>query len=158
MAVKSKISLLDLGRMDVDDGWFIRGCTSALQSNPNPAFERRRVAVVAAVVEHPQAGPILFDTGCAQNAQEEWPTPAWEAFPRNVYGEEHQLDRALEAAGDGIDDIRAVVMGHLHLDHAAAWRNSRARTPPSTLTSWRSSSTTTPWPPRRTSARTCPGT
>jgi hypothetical protein len=64
VVAKSKISLLDLGRMDVDDGWFIRGCTSALQSNPHPAFERRRVAVVAAVVEHPQAGPILFDTGC----------------------------------------------------------------------------------------------
>ena len=85
MAAKSKISLLDLGRLDVDDGWFIRGCTSALQSNPHPAFERRRVAVVAAVVEHPQAGPILFDTGCAQNADTEWPEPAWEAFPRNVY-------------------------------------------------------------------------
>jgi glyoxylase-like metal-dependent hydrolase (beta-lactamase superfamily II) len=118
VAAKSKISLLDLGRLDVDDGWFIRGCTSALQSNPHPAFERRRVAVVAAVVEHPQAGPILFDTGCAENADEEWPAPAWDAFPRTVYRDEHCLDRALEAAGYGIDDIRAVVMGHLHLDHA----------------------------------------
>ena len=68
MAAKSKISLLDLGRMDVDDGFFIRGATAAVQSNPHPAYERRRVAVVAAVIEHPQAGPILFETGCAQNA------------------------------------------------------------------------------------------
>ena len=118
MAAKSKISLLDLGRMDVDDGFFIRGATAAVQSNPHPAFERRRIAVVAAVVEHPRAGPILFDTGCAQNAREDWPEPAWEAFPRNVYNDEHHLDNALAAVGYGIEDIRAVVMGHLHLDHA----------------------------------------
>jgi glyoxylase-like metal-dependent hydrolase (beta-lactamase superfamily II) len=118
MAAKSKLSLLDLGRMDVDDGFFIRGATAALQSSPHPAFERRRIAVVAAVVEHPQAGPILFDTGCAQNAKEDWPEPAWEAFPRNVYGDEQHLDSALAAAGYGIEDIRAIVMGHLHLDHA----------------------------------------
>src|SRR5499433_3368223 len=77
MAGKCKISPLDLGRMDVDDGFFIRGSTAALQSNAHPSFERRRIAVVAAVIEHPKAGPILFDTGCAQNAQDEWPPPAW---------------------------------------------------------------------------------
>ena len=69
MAAKSKISLLDLGRMDVDDGFFIRGSTAAVESNPHPSFERRRIAVVAAVIEHPQAGPILFDTGCVENAR-----------------------------------------------------------------------------------------
>lgn len=118
MAAKSKISPLDLGRMDVDDGFFIRGSTAALQSKPQPAFERRRIAVVAAVVEHPKAGPILFDTGCAHNAEQEWPPPAWDAFPRNVYNDEHQLENALAAVGYGIGDIRAIVMGHLHLDHA----------------------------------------
>src|SRR6266705_4939302 len=99
MAAKSKISLLDLGRLDVDDGFFIRGATAAVQSNPQPSYERRRVAVVAAVIEHPQAGPILFDTGAAQNAEQAWPAPAWEAFPRNVYDDEHHLDTALAAAG-----------------------------------------------------------
>src|SRR5437773_12244056 len=97
MAAKSKISLLDLGRMDVDDGFFIRGATAAVQSNPHPAYERRRIAVVAAVIEHPQAGPILFDTGCAQNAEQSLPAPAWAAFPRNVYHDEHPLDNALAA-------------------------------------------------------------
>jgi hypothetical protein len=37
--------------------------------------------------------------------------PAWQAFPINVYEEEHHLDVALEVAGHGIDDITAVVMG-----------------------------------------------
>lgn len=118
MAAKSKISVLDLGRMDVDDGFFIRGATAAVESNPSPQVERRRVAVVAAVIEHPQAGPVLFETGCAHHAKEDWPEPAWDAFPRRVYNDEHHLDNALAAAGYGMGDIRAVVMGHLHLDHA----------------------------------------
>ena len=45
MAANCKLSLLDLGRMDVDDGFFIRGATAAVQSDPHPSYERRRVAV-----------------------------------------------------------------------------------------------------------------
>ncbi|MCU1628664.1 MAG: Metallo-beta-lactamase superfamily protein [Pseudonocardia sp.] len=126
----TKLSLLDLGRIDTDDGFFIRGCNAAVQSEPHPHYERRRVAVIAAVIEHPQAGPILFETGCAQNAEEDWPAPAWEAFPVNVYEEEHHLDKALEAAGYGIDDIQAVVMGHLHLDHAGGLEHFKGKNIP----------------------------
>jgi glyoxylase-like metal-dependent hydrolase (beta-lactamase superfamily II) len=123
----TRMSLLDLGRIDTDDGFFIRGCNAAVQSAPVPRYERRRVAVIVAVIEHPQAGPILFETGCAQNAKEEWPASAWDAFPVNVYEEKHHLDKALEAAGYGVDDIRAVVMGHLHLDHAGGLEHFRGK-------------------------------
>ena len=126
----TKLSLLDLGRMDVDDGFFIRGCNAAVVSDPYPKYERRHISVVASVIEHPTAGPILFETGCAQHAKDEWPAPAWEAFPLNVYEEEHHLDKALEAAGYGIDEIRAVVMGHLHLDHAGGLEHFRGTNVP----------------------------
>src|SRR3954452_5923094 len=125
-----KLSLLDLGRIDTDDGFFMRGCNAAVQSNPNPQYERRRVAVIAAVIEHPKHGPILFETGCAQNAKEEWPAPAYDAFPLNVYEERHHLDKALEAAGYGIDDINAIVIGHLHLDHAGGLEHFRGKNIP----------------------------
>jgi hypothetical protein len=95
MADKCKISLLDLGRLDVDDGFFIRGATAAVPSNPHPAHDRRRVAVVAAVVEHPQAGPVLFDTGSAQNASQDWPEPVRDAFPRTVYSDATGTERAV---------------------------------------------------------------
>jgi glyoxylase-like metal-dependent hydrolase (beta-lactamase superfamily II) len=114
----TKLHLLDLGRLTVDDGFFIRGNGCATFSDPSPAANARQVAALAAVIEHPVAGPILFDTGCAQNAATEWPKPAFEAFPVTRYDESHHLDKALEAAGYGIDDIQAVVMSHLHLDHA----------------------------------------
>jgi glyoxylase-like metal-dependent hydrolase (beta-lactamase superfamily II) len=130
MSAKSKISLLDLGRIDTDDGFFIRGCNAAVQSAPRPQYERRRVAVIAAVIEHPVAGPILWETGCAENARDEWPAPAWDAFPINVYEEEHHLDVALAEAGYGIDDIRSVVIGHLHLDHAGGLEKFRGKATP----------------------------
>jgi glyoxylase-like metal-dependent hydrolase (beta-lactamase superfamily II) len=104
------------------------------------------------------ARAVTFDTGAAQNAREDWPAPAWDAFPRNVYGEEHHLDNALAAVGYGIGDIRAVVMGQLHLDQAGGLEKFAGRDVPSTPTSWKSSSIITPWPPGKISAPTCRGT
>jgi glyoxylase-like metal-dependent hydrolase (beta-lactamase superfamily II) len=120
-----KVSLLDLGRMDVDDGFFIRGHNAAARSNPHPRYDRRHIAIVAAVIEHPAVGPILFDTGCRQHAKDEWPDQVWDLFPLAPYGEEHHLDSALEAAGYGVDEIKAVVISHLHLDHAGGLEHFR---------------------------------
>lgn len=114
----NKLSLLDLGRFDADEGFLVRGANAATESDPHPRRERRRTAAIATVIEVPSVGPVLFETGCAQNAKEDWPEPARELFPLNVYEERHHLDAALGAAGYDIKDIRAVVMGHLHLDHA----------------------------------------
>jgi glyoxylase-like metal-dependent hydrolase (beta-lactamase superfamily II) len=125
-----KFSLLDLGRMAVDDGYFIRGCNAAATSNPHPHYDRRNVAILAVVVEHPEVGPILFDAGCQQRAEEEWPERAWDLFPMTRYEEEHHLDRALEAAGYGIDEIKAVVISHLHLDHAGGLEHFRGTNVP----------------------------
>lgn len=123
----TKLHLLDLGRLTVDDGFFIRGNGCATFSEPHPGANAREVAAMAAVVEHPVAGPILFDTGCAQNAATEWPKAAFEAFPVTTYDERHHLDNALAAAGFAIDDIRAVVMSHLHLDHAGGLEHFAGR-------------------------------
>jgi glyoxylase-like metal-dependent hydrolase (beta-lactamase superfamily II) len=112
------LQLLDLGRLTVDTGFFIRGAGCATHSVPAPGADVREVAAIAAVIEHPTAGPILFDTGCARNAAAEWPPPAFEAFPVTSYDESHHLDKALQAAGYDVSDIQAVIMSHLHLDHA----------------------------------------
>lgn len=125
MSHKNKVSFLDLGRMDSDNGFFIRGACAALESNPQPHYARRRIAVVASVIEVHGLGPVLFDTGCPENARELWPEAAWDAFPLNVYAPEHHLDAAVAKAGYGIADIKAVVMGHLHLDHVSGLEHFR---------------------------------
>ena len=147
-----KLSLLDLGRMEVDDGFFIRGRNAAATSDPHPRYDRRQFAIMAAVIEHPAVGPILFDSGCRQHAKDEWPEQAWDLFPMSRYEEEHHLDRALGAAGYGVDEIKAVVISHLHLDHAGGLEHFRGTDVPIYAHKLEIKSTTTPLPPERTSA------
>jgi glyoxylase-like metal-dependent hydrolase (beta-lactamase superfamily II) len=125
-----KLHLLDLGGLDYDEGWPLAAGGVSTASAPEPPAARRHIAMIAAVIEHPQAGPILFDTGAAPDWRELWPPPVQEAFAISRYEAEHHLDAALEAAGFGLDDIRAIVMSHLHLDHAGGLELFRGRDVP----------------------------
>ena len=122
-----KLHLLDLGFLEYDEGWPLAAARVSTRSDPAPASPRREVAIIAALIEHPKAGPILFDTGAATGFRELWPPIVQELFAITTYEREHQLDAALEATGFGIDDISAVVMSHLHLDHAGGLELFRGR-------------------------------
>lgn len=110
----NKLSVLDLGRMKADVGFVLRGGGVALAHDPYARVELRETAIIASVIEVPSFGPILFETGISEN----WPPDAQAVFPLTSYEERHHLDTAIAAAGYDIADIRAIVMGHLHLDHA----------------------------------------
>jgi len=113
-----KVRFLDLGAIEYDEGWALLGAGVSTPGDPNPPSPRRTVAVIATLIEHPVAGPILFDTGVAPNFQELWPPPVQQAFAITHFGDENRLDAAIGAAGYGLGDIRAIVLSHLHLDHA----------------------------------------
>lgn len=49
---------------------------------------------------------------------QKWGAPLTDVFPRVQYDEEHKLPNAIKAAGYDIKDVKGVVFGHLHLDHA----------------------------------------
>lgn len=51
MVATSKVSLLDLSRIDSDDSFSVRGAGAAVRSSPTPTptIERRRVAAAAVV-------------------------------------------------------------------------------------------------------------
>ena len=125
-----KFRLLDLGRLEYDEGWPILAGGVSTASNPSPAVARRRVAIISSLIEHPKIGPILFDTGAAPGFKELWPPIVQELFAITVYEPEHHLDAALEAAGYGLDDIKAIVLSHLHLDHAGGLELFRGRDVP----------------------------
>lgn len=102
--------------------------------------KRRELILLSALIEHPTEGLILFETGCAEDVEtvrlsifypiatyylsththtiQKWGAPATDVFPRTVYREEHKLPAAIKATGNDIKDVKAVVFGHLHLDHA----------------------------------------
>lgn len=52
------------------------------------------------------------------NTSQKWPAPITDVFPRTEYSETQKLPAAIKATGNDIKDVQAVVMGHLHLDHA----------------------------------------
>jgi glyoxylase-like metal-dependent hydrolase (beta-lactamase superfamily II) len=119
-----KLQLLDLGRLEYDEGFPLAGGGVSTASNPSPPVPRRTVALIASLIEHPKVGPVLFDTGAPPNYEELWPPIVQELFHIT---EHHDLDAGLSAAGFGLDDIQAIVLSHLHLDHAGGLELFRGR-------------------------------
>jgi glyoxylase-like metal-dependent hydrolase (beta-lactamase superfamily II) len=70
------------------------------------------------LIEHPTEGLILFETGGGKDYPEVWGAPLNDIFARVDYSEDHELDAQIKKTGHDIKDVKAVIMGHLHLDHA----------------------------------------
>lgn len=79
-----------------------------------------------ALIHHPQAGYILFDTGYADHY-----FAATQQFPQRLYRlalpislpDDEQLTRQLQALGIHTDDIGRVIVSHYHGDHVAGLRD-----------------------------------
>lgn len=114
------------------EGWFhsepgLKGTLRALGIGV-AKDARFRVPIVAFLIEHPSAGPILVDTGfhraiadgfTRERARNLGPTGLLMA--RNIRMRPEQTVAAqLRARGITPADIRLIVMTHLHFDHASA--------------------------------------
>lgn len=112
------LTLVDRGRIRADRGYVVDGHAMGSAAEPNPDHEMTEFVVWCAVVETDDR-TFLLDTGPPSNPTEAWPEPLYNAFePYDAAG--HDLASDLDAAGYALDDIDAVVMTHLHLDHAGA--------------------------------------
>lgn len=97
----------------------VANSTVATARTPNPPGQLIDIPVSAYLIEHPD-GNVLFDTGCHPDwggSRGRWPQATQEIFPV-IGGEECMLPARLEALGVGPDQIRHVVLSHLHCDHA----------------------------------------
>ncbi|MFI5003800.1 MAG: N-acyl homoserine lactonase family protein [Solirubrobacterales bacterium] len=109
-----------------------------------------RIPIVAFLIEHPSAGPIMIDTGFHRVIAEGTPAerhrnlgPIGRLIARNIEMRPEQTAAAqLRARGIAPEEIRLIVMTHLHFDHGSAlaefpaatvlvsapeWRAARAR-------------------------------
>lgn len=113
----TKLMALNLGSLMCDTGWLVRGANGSLKSNPSGPSQpdRRELAVYALLIDHPDEGLILMDTGCGRNIVETW-GPVADVFAPEQEGEEYELDTAIKNLGYDIKDVKKVIMGHLHLD------------------------------------------
>lgn len=74
------------------------------------------------VIEHPDAGLILFETGIAANWQEEWLDEWLQLVNLDQVTPEVCLEAVLKDRGLGPEDFSHVIQGHLHADHAGGLR------------------------------------
>jgi glyoxylase-like metal-dependent hydrolase (beta-lactamase superfamily II) len=76
-----------------------------------------KIPVYAVLIDHP-TGKILYDLGCHPDAmQGYWPQGLLSAFPY-YYNAGQRLEEQLALTGTKPEDIKTVVLSHLHLDHA----------------------------------------
>ena len=120
LATKSlRMHVLDLGKLRLDKNFMVANSTVAMAKNPNPPGKLIDIPVSAYYIEHPD-GNVLFDTGCHPDwagPNGRWPEAIQDIFP--VIGpEDCYLPHRLEAMGIGPNQIRHVVLSHLHCDHA----------------------------------------
>ncbi|KAI9897667.1 hypothetical protein N3K66_007523 [Trichothecium roseum] len=116
----SKLWLLDLGHLDCEATALLSTANIALPGSGPIQHERRELLMISALVQHPDVGLILFDVGGGEDPSQIWHPAVSECTPRIWEKGVHGLEAAIEATGAGtIKDVKAVVLSHLHYDHAA---------------------------------------
>jgi glyoxylase-like metal-dependent hydrolase (beta-lactamase superfamily II) len=113
-----KLRLMDFGDLTADEGWVMEAAGVSTMSNLTPETLRRNFQMIGAMIEHPKYGLILYEIGPAPNWAELWPEPVKEVFSISRYNDENRLDNILKKAGYSLNDVKAVILGHMHLDHA----------------------------------------
>ncbi|KAJ6197224.1 beta-lactamase-like protein [Bipolaris maydis] len=83
------------------------------------------MVMISALISHPTEGLVLFETGAGKDYPNVWGPQLNDVFARDSYVEDHELDNAIRKTGNDIKDVKAVIMGHLHLDHAGGLEHFR---------------------------------
>ncbi|PSN63370.1 Metallo-hydrolase/oxidoreductase [Corynespora cassiicola Philippines] len=110
--------VLHLGNLECDEGFLKRGASTSTLSNPHPPSLRRKLVMLAILISHPTEGLILFETGAGDSYPETVGPQISDIFARVDYTPSMSLAAQIALTGNSITDVRKVIMGHLHLDHA----------------------------------------
>lgn len=116
---RTKVYVLDNGRMKMDKNLMIANSNQATIDSPNAPNEMVEFPIYTVFIDHPDA-KILFDTACNPNSMGDdgrWPEATQKAFPYAVT-EECYIYNRLEQIGVSPKEVDYVVASHLHLDHA----------------------------------------
>jgi len=112
-----KVYILDNGVLDCDENWMVAMSVVGTRSDPTPRTRWVRIPVYAVLIDHPD-GKILYDTGCPPDAMSGyWPKGLREAFPYS-FEPAQGFGAQLALTGTRPEDVKTVVISHLHLDHA----------------------------------------
>lgn len=118
-ATNKPTQLLNLGYLDIDTSAILTGSNLQPPNTQPTPHSRRNLVMIAGLLHHPDIGLILFDTGSCEDVIANWKPHVNECTPRIWDKSVHGLPEAIAATGTGgIEDVKAVVLSHLHSDHA----------------------------------------
>lgn len=106
--IGTKAYLLELGWLECDEGFVVRGGNTSLKSTEGQSFvnKRRELPMYAVLIDHPHEGLILWETGSGKNYPEVWGPAVADVFSRVKYEPRHELRAAIEATGNKIEDVK----------------------------------------------------
>ena len=111
-----KTYILHLGDGNLDSNYMVRDDTCASTEFPEEKHRWDRHPYVAVLIDHPECGWILYDTGPSRTPKEDWTdSMLYRCIPE--LPEETSMENQLKLAGVAPKDIKHVVMSHLHMDH-----------------------------------------
>lgn len=112
-----KLWFLNTGYLETDKNNVVGCSVIGTYSNPHIQNEWIKLPVMSFLIET-EEGYILYDTGSHPDAMKGyWPTGLQEIYPL-YQKEEERLENQLALCGVKPEDIKTVVISHMHLDHA----------------------------------------
>lgn len=111
-----KLYVLDNGSQILDKSFLVAGCTSATTDNKNPDTIWQEIPIHSFLIDHPE-GYIVFDTGCSPDFETKWPEFIHKQSPYRATEDQLFLNR-LAQLNVKPEQVKTVVMSHLHVDHA----------------------------------------
>ncbi len=112
-----RLYILNNGWLECDSNWMVAMSVKGTLENKNPRTKWIKIPVYSVLVDHPN-GKILYDTGCPPEAMKGyWPPGLKSIFPY-YYKNNQLLLKQLNFTGTSPDEIKTVILSHLHLDHA----------------------------------------
>ena len=100
--------LLEVGWLECDEGFVVRGGNTSLKSTEGKSFvnNRREMPMYCVLIDHPHEGVILWETGSGVDYPEAWGPQVSDVFSRVRYEPRHELKAAIEATGHRLEDVK----------------------------------------------------
>lgn len=111
-----KAYILHLGDMWSDSNYSVMGDTSATVSNPTAPNRLQHTPDYAVLIDHPEAGWILYDTGMSNDPETDWPE-GMKAAVKISKPESTRMEYQLGLVGIRPEDVKHVITSHMHMDH-----------------------------------------
>ncbi len=108
--------VLDNGIETLDKAIFIADYSIGTIYNKQPKHEWIDIPIHSFLIKH-DSGYILYDTGGDIDWEKNWPSHIKDNSPY-IFSEAQYFPNALGRLGVKPEDVQAVVMSHLHADHA----------------------------------------